>query len=364
MSMPTPTGSVYVFCLNAVVQAAAALGVPGQALLRDAGVNPELLRLAGERVPMATYLSLYRLAEQRTGNPDLGLRVGHITYFMGMNLHLYMTTICSDLREYLNIIPSTIHLRGDQGRVLVNPENDRIRLEWHPLSAEVAASRCLHDEILISSATIVDSICALPVPVLAAEFSYPKPDDCSALEAAFGSRLRFQRPVSCIYFARDSLGYPLIDPGFELGRELRAGPESLFAESAAITDVFLRDTRAAMRRALPGGKLTIDGLAQVMGVSRRTLQRRLERRGCSFKELQQGLREELSLRYLDDPRLAITEIALVLGYSDQASFSNAFRAWRNCSPSDYRNRNRCPEVSLIGNNQPQCLQLQVGMANM
>jgi AraC-like DNA-binding protein len=335
---PAPAASsVYVFCLNAIVQAAAARGVAAQPLLRDAGIAADLLRLAGERVSMDRYLRLYELAEARTGDPDLGLAVGRISYFMGMNLHLYMTTICRDLREYLNIIPSTIRLRGDQGQVLIRPENGFIRLEWHPLSPEVDSKRCLHDEMLLASATIVDSICALPVPVLAVEFSYRRPAECAALEAAFGAELRFQRPVSCVYFSRECLRYPLIDPGFELGREFKAGAQSLFAGSET-SDAFLRDTRAAMRRALPGGNLTIDALAAMLGVSRRTLQRRLERRGCSFKSLLQGLREELSLRYLDDHRLAITEIALVLGYSDQASFSNAFRAWRNCSPSEYRNR--------------------------
>ncbi|MDH3993112.1 MAG: helix-turn-helix transcriptional regulator, partial [Gammaproteobacteria bacterium] len=60
----------------------------------------------------------------------------------------------------------------------------------------------------------------------------------------------------------------------------------------------------------------------------------------SFKQLLQDVREEMSQRYLDDPRLAITEIALLLGYSDQASFSNAFKTWRGCAPSEYRQRGK------------------------
>ena len=50
------SGSVYVFCPGAVVQAASALGVDGAALLRDAGINTELLRVPGERIPLAQYL--------------------------------------------------------------------------------------------------------------------------------------------------------------------------------------------------------------------------------------------------------------------------------------------------------------------
>lgn len=336
--MPTSRGgSVYVLCLKAVVQAAAALGVDSTALLRDAGISEELLRAPGERIPLARYLDLYRMAVERSGDPDLGLHVGHIIYFSGMNLHLYMTTICRNLKEYFNVIPSTIRIRGDTGRVLIRPQGDFIRLEWHPLNDETASWRPLVDEMLKSSAEIVNAICALPVPVRAAEFSYPAPDDTRALKRAFGANLKFGCEVSCLYFSREVVLYPLIEVGFEPGIDFWAVPRSVFDEPESI-DPFLRDTRVAIRRALPGGALTIDSLAVELGISRRTLQRRLSALGSSFKQILQDVRQEQSRRYLDDPRLSVTEIALLLGYSDQASFSNAFKAWCGCAPTEYRQR--------------------------
>lgn len=335
--MSTGSGSVYVLCLKAVLQASAALGVDSAALLRDAGISEELLRAPGERIPLARYLDLYRMAVERSGDPDLGLYVGHVVYFSGMNLHLYMTTICRNLKEYFNVIPSAIRIRGDTGRVLIRPQGDFIRLEWHPFNAETAAWRPLVDEMLKSSADIVNAICALPVPVRAAEFSYPAPDDTRALKRAFGSNLKFGCAVSCLYFSREVVRYPLIDVGFEPGVDFWAGPRSVFDEPASV-DPFLRDVRVAIRRALPGGALTIDTLASELGISRRTLQRRLSVLGSSFKKMLQDVREEQSRRYLDDPRLAVTEIALLLGYSDQASFSNAFKSWCGCAPTEYRQR--------------------------
>lgn len=328
-------GTVYVSCPKAVLQAVAALGVEPRSLLAEVGINPEQLRSPGERIPVDQYLDLYRRALERTGDPDLGLYVGHIIYFSGMNLHLYMTTICRNLKEYFNVIPSTIRLRGDTGRVLIRPRGEYIRLEWHPVQTETRRWRPLVDEMLKSSAEIVNAICALPVPVRAAEFSYPAPDDTRALKRAFGTNLKFGCEVSCLYFDRETVRYPLIEPGFELGRDFWNATESVFEEPDTV-DPFLRDIRSAMRRALPGGELTIDSLSLDMGISRRTLQRRLNTLGSSFKQLLQNVREELSLRYLDDPRLAVTEIALLLGYSDQASFSNAFKAWRGCAPTEYR----------------------------
>ena len=331
------SGSVYVSCPKAVVQAASALGVDSVALLNDAGISQDLLSAPAERVPLARYMDLYRMAAERGGDPDIGLYVGHIIYFTGMNLHLYMTTICRNLKEYFNVIPSTIRIRGDTGQVLIRPQGDFIRLEWHPLDEQTAKWRPLVDEMLKSSAEIVSAICALPVPVRAAEFSYPAPDDTRALKLAFGSNLKFGCDVSCLYFSREVVLYPLIDVGFELGADFWAGPRSVFDEPLAV-DPFLRDVRIAIRRALPGGALTIDSLAKELSVSRRTLQRRLSALDSSFKAMLQDVREEQSRRYLDDPRLAVTEIALLLGYSDQASFSNAFKSWCGCAPTEYRQR--------------------------
>ena len=330
-------GSVFVACARSVVQAAAALGVDRHSLLRDADINADLLQVSGEIVPLSKYMTLYRLAVERSGNPDLGLYVGHIIFVSGINLHLYMTTICRDLREYFNVIPSTLRLRGDTGRVLIRPEGYYIRLEWHPMTRELGTWRPLVDEMLKSSAEIVNAISALPVPVLGAEFTYPVPDDTRALKQAFGASLKFGCDVSCLYFSRESVRYPLVDLDVELGGDFWAGPRSVLQEPEAI-DPFLRDVRAAIRRALPGGSLNVDDLAADIGISRRTLQRRLSNLGASFKQLLQDVREEQSRRYLDDPRLAITEIAMLLGYSDQASFSNAFKSWCGFAPSEYRQR--------------------------
>lgn len=330
------TATVYVSCFNAVLQAASALGIDGDSLVEDVGIEPHLLATPGERLPVPVFIEFYERAQKQTENPDLGLYVGRLIYFLGLNLHLYMTTICRNLKEYLNVIPSTINLRGDLGRVIICPEDDFIRLEWHPLDSITAGMRCLSDEMLASSALIVGSICSLPVPVLRAEFSYPRPSDTRLLEECFCADLRFDRAVSCLYFSRKSLRYPLVRLDYELGVEFKATPRSLF-NVGDTQDTFLGDIKTAIGRTLPSGQLSIDSLSSDLGISRRTLQRRLTARDSSFKQLLQDMREELSLRYLVDPRLGITEIAFLLGYSDQASFSNAFRGWRGCSPSEYRN---------------------------
>ncbi len=334
---PSNSATVYVSCFNTVLQAASALGVDRQALIDGVGLDMASLAIPDERLPTLQFIKLYQLADKAAGNADLGLYVGRLIYFLGLNLQLYMTTICRNLKEYLNVIPSTINFRGDLGRVIIRPDGEYIRLEWHPLDDYTAKLRYLSDEMLSSSKLIVDSICALPVPVLRAELSYARPVNIDVLENTFCSELSFGASVSCLYYSRKCLRYPLISLDYELGVEFKATPRSL-VDSDGEESRFLREMKVAITRSLPTGQLTIDSLSSDLGVSRRTLQRRLTSRDSSFKLLLQDVREELSLRYLVDAGLGITEIAFLLGYSDQASFSNAFRSWRGCSPSDYRNQ--------------------------
>ena len=77
-------------------------------------------------------------------------------------------------------------------------------------------------------------------------------------------------------------------------------------------------------------------LAESLGLSTRTLQRKLAALGLSYRGLLEKTRYELALRYLDDPRKSVTEITFLLGFSEQSAFTRAFKRWNGKAPSDYR----------------------------
>jgi AraC-like DNA-binding protein len=75
------------------------------------------------------------------------------------------------------------------------------------------------------------------------------------------------------------------------------------------------------------------------GLSARTLQRRLAEEGQPFQTLLDATRRELAAQYLRDPALSLTEIAFLLGYAEQSSFTHAFRAWQGQAPQQWRASN-------------------------
>ncbi len=74
------------------------------------------------------------------------------------------------------------------------------------------------------------------------------------------------------------------------------------------------------------------GTASGLGISARTLQRRLRENGTSFSAVLEELRRELSGELLADKKLAVSDVALLLGYSEPSAFQRAFRRWRGVSP--------------------------------
>ena len=81
---------------------------------------------------------------------------------------------------------------------------------------------------------------------------------------------------------------------------------------------------------------TILEIAHLFGVSETDFQNRLRAHKLSFKTLLRAAKEELSLHYLRNPNIPLTEISMLLGYSELSAFSRAFRSWTGVSPQKYR----------------------------
>ncbi len=321
--------------INAVVQAAEQFGVARSSLLAAAGIDEALLRQPEQRFAVEQLFEIYRLADKATQNPEIGLTVGRISYLTGLNLHLYMATICHDVRDFLNFMPSLLKLKGDIGELQTRKDGQSIILNWQPMQAETARERYLSDEMLAAASMVFNSICVFEIPVRQAHFSYARPVDTSRLEAIFGDNLHFDAPFSALHFDSKILNYRLVEQSYGIDLHFPESAEGLLNPRDEV-DAFLRALRQSIAQNLPDGEVSVDAVASDLNVSRRTLQRRLADRGTQFSQTLQEVRLHLAERYLNDKRLSMAEIAFLLGYADQGSFSSAFKSWYGVSPTEFR----------------------------
>ena len=80
----------------------------------------------------------------------------------------------------------------------------------------------------------------------------------------------------------------------------------------------------------------MDAIAGKMGLSRPTLLRRLKAEGVTFEQVLDELRHKLALHYLSGKKTSVNETAYLVGFSEPASFSRAFKRWTGTSPSEMR----------------------------
>jgi AraC-like DNA-binding protein len=92
----------------------------------------------------------------------------------------------------------------------------------------------------------------------------------------------------------------------------------------------------AISSLLPHGRVVVDDVARSLGMSKRTLARKLSDEGLNFTEVLQQLRRDLAVRYLDDPKLHISKIAWLLGFNEVSAFTHAFKRWTGKTPSQMR----------------------------
>ena len=105
-----------------------------------------------------------------------------------------------------------------------------------------------------------------------------------------------------------------------------------------------RKVRTQIVRMLPDGEPRRAALAKALGVSERTLQRRLADESAHFHVLIESTRRELAQEYLANSRLSLAEVAYLLGFADQSNFFRSFKRWFATSPGEFRRRLRADSM--------------------
>ena len=169
------------------------------------------------------------------------------------------------------------------------------------------------------------------------QFKHSRPSDISAQSAFFRCPLVFDQPYDAMIIAAGDLRIPLVHADSTLLSILQQSANA--ALPSHVNDLALdHQVRRVVALSLRSGEVTIDRVATRLGTSARTIQRRLQDRGHSFKDLVAATRIELSRRYLENTSMSLTDAAFLLGYSELSAFSRAFRRWTGISALEFRRR--------------------------
>jgi AraC-like DNA-binding protein len=155
------------------------------------------------------------------------------------------------------------------------------------------------------------------------------------LASYFGCAITFGAKRSRLVLRRNDLELPFVSYNAELLDILTPALDLSLAEQQQVSSV-TEKVKWIMKRSLSAGRPDVQVIASELGMSDRTLQRRLNEEGTNFKQLLTVARREQALLYLSDPTIDLKEVAYLLGYEEQNSFYRAFRLWEGDTPSHWR----------------------------
>lgn len=342
-SMPAPLPPLEL----ARVHAAYAQAAIEQA--RAGGVEPAALGLtepAPETFGVARYITLLEDAARASGDAAFGLHVGERMRPSTFVTYGHVLLSSPNFGVALAQTQRFESLAHDLGRSELLIEGDTATYRWHSPWLATLPSRHLPESVLAGIVCFANYLACARVPVIDVHFPHPQDQAAAASEYqrllaapvqfdAAITQARFPARVLEIAIAQaDAQLLPLVER--HAAQELRVRAEH--RQLAAI----VHDVRQCLLSRLAQEPMRLGDVAQALGLPVRSLQRKLAEAGVSYAQLLDGTRRELAAHYLADPALSLTEIAYLLGFQEQSSFTHAHRDWHGCSPQQWRARHAPP----------------------
>lgn len=312
-------------------------------LAHATSIAPSALDPLPETLPAADYVRLLDAGEQLLDDPCFGLHVGENMRLGTYNVYGLILLAC---RNFGDAMAQTIRyesLAHDLGRSRLVREGAESIYVWESAAPEWNDCRHLPESVFAGIAGFVRWVAQRPVPLIEVAFRHQASpsvrDECTRI---FGAPVRFGAEANQARFPTALLDWPIPHAETAWLPVLTRRADELLAQRAQETSALIARVRQAIARNLADNAARLDAVAAELGMTARTLQRRLEAASTNYRDELDATRALMAERFLRDSTLPLTEIALRLGFSEQSAFTHAFRKWTGQSPLAYRQSQRAP----------------------
>jgi AraC-like DNA-binding protein len=314
------------------------------ALLRRAGLPAGFFQQEKTYATTAELFALWRAIGETSGDPGIGLKLGAEPRFERYQPSA-MAAVCSrTFRDALQRIARYKQLTCPE-EIRVHTTRDEAAVEFFYLQAEevqpdVLVDMCLSWILFIGRRGTGDQVTPLRL-----ELTRPV-QHRELLETHFGCRVRFKAGRNALVFRNSDLDRPFVTHNEELLKAIGAQLETELQEKNAGANVG-EQVKHTLKRSLAGKRPTLQHIAQELGMSARTLQRRLTDAGITFQQQVEDTRRELARHYLAQSTVELNEAAYLLGYEDANSFFRAFHLWEGTTPEAWRTQHRTARAEAL-----------------
>lgn len=318
------------------------LGVRASAVLRRAGLPRGFIDQPRVLLNTEELFALWRAVGEVSANPGIGLLLGtetkterfHPVSLAALSTENFGSAVNQMARYKQLVCPEEILQEKDD-------EEWSIRFRW--LLADEVEPPVLIECAFAWVLSIARHGTGTRFSPLRVEFLQPRPH-AKTIERHFGCPVVCGGHRNAIVFRVADARRPFVTRNAELLAMLAPQFEEELKQQNG-DEHFAERVRGAIQQKLTGRRPSIEDVADALHVSSRTLQRRLQDSGSSFKRVLEEARHHLARHYLNNSALELNEAAYLLGYEDANSFVRAFRTWEGIPPARWREQQRANAVS-------------------
>ena len=326
--------SISIHFARSVIRAANKQGLDEQQLLLDAGLSQGLLQNSDVRI---TPQQLSRLMQSVWHNADdeylcLGSQPSRHGVFSLMAKQVLPSR---NLRQvyrrgsrFYNLVAAATEMRFEESE-------DSARFYLKLAQPELDPDHTLTDFLLLLWHRFPSWLIGQKIPLRKVCFSHAKPSHYEEYRLMFPCEALYAQPENYFEFDRGVLNFPVVQTQQNLSAYLRRCPLDWFKRQSYYP-VYTRKVMDYLESTEDMSEATMDGIANQIHTTTRTLRRKLLEEGTSFQELKDSVRRDEAIHFLSQPDIPISQIARILGFTEAAAFTRAFKHWTGISPSMYR----------------------------
>ena len=311
-------------------------GVPLECVAEAVGLRPPDLIATSERVPEDAVSRILHLLNERFPDEPVALEMAAAAPVSFLGPLAPVARLVPDLRAGIEMFVRYRSLLSTSAvlELIEEPPGPMLRfehpndLEFGPQGAEMA---------LLMGARSISEVFGLPNALRLVWIRHEPTGPEQRYKEAFAVPVRFNAPCDALLFHANRLDDPIDPEGGVRLRVLLSHLELVRQQLEQQEDPpELRRIRDAIARNAANGEYGAAALASRLGMSLRTLQRRVADMGTSVQELIDEVRAATARQLLSDPELNLLEVSIALGYSTEGAFRRAFRRWTGQTPANYR----------------------------
>jgi AraC-like DNA-binding protein len=287
-----------------------------------------------QAVPANHFFELHEIIDKKLG-PGFSMRIGQQMEIEDYGVLGLSWKTCSWAGEifdrserYFKLLSNTYFFKVEKdseiSRVYLNREAHRRGVE---LSNEATFS---------ATVVVLQAITESKITPVEVSFKHAPPKKLDNYDTVFNCPVMFNQPQNYIAYKTEDLNLRTAKADESINKFLleRVEEETNGIELSANKIVF--DIETLTKDALPSGIPGVEQIGQLLGMSRRTLTRRLSEKGLTFRDIIKKTQLEVSRNLLKNSTRSVAEIAFETGFSEQSAFSRAFKNWTNQSPAEFR----------------------------